>query len=409
LNRRVVITGRAVLSPLGDSAQALHEGLCAGKNQYLPVGEFETGSLQGFRAMEIKGFSPMDYLGDKNFRPLDRIGRFAVTAAFLALNDAGLSPEQVSDREVGLFLGTVFCGLSTIMEFDRKSLTVGPKYAKPMDFANTVINAAAGQTAVWNNLQGVNTTVATGSTSSLNAIIAATASIRCGRADALLAGGAEALCFESAFTYFRGGMLAFNGQDAGHPVPFDRQRNGFALGEGAALLMLEERESARARGATILGEIKSSATGYDPSRGTNPEQGARALSHTLSRTLQAASLKPAGVDAICASANGSQLGDRIEADALYAVFGDELPAVTAPKAVLGETLGAGGAIQAIVALESMARGKLPGIAGYTDSNTGLPESALGAHNKKQDIHKALLSSVAYDGGCAALLLEGGCQ
>ena len=145
MSREVVITGIGLLSCVGDSAADLYDGVAHGRQSFKPITRFEAGSLEGLCAMEVTDFEPGHYLGDKNFRPLDRTGRLAVTAADLALKNAGWDQNDIERTEVGLVLGTVFCGLDTIMGFDHNTLTAGPKYAKPMAFANTVINAAAGQ------------------------------------------------------------------------------------------------------------------------------------------------------------------------------------------------------------------------------------------------------------------------
>ena len=151
-------------------------------------------------------------------------------------------------------LGTMFCSVRTISQFDRRALEVGPAYASPMDFSNTVINAAAGQTAIMHNLRGINSTISTGTTSGLQAISYATEVIRSGRARAVLAGGADEMCFESFYGFDRAGLLCRSDQCEGDfPIPFDKRRNGFALGEGAAFLMLENATFARQRGAHVLG------------------------------------------------------------------------------------------------------------------------------------------------------------
>src|SRR5262249_12447237 len=160
---------------------------------------------------------------------LDRTSQLVTAAARLALDDSGWTRELRSSVEVGLVLGTMFCGVHTIGEFDRRAVTAGPAYASPLDFANTVINAAAGHTAIWHNLRGVNSTIAGGSASGLQALAHAADLISNGRASVVLAGGVEELCFESFCGFHHAGMLCGSNCKPGEfPIPFDARRNGFA-------------------------------------------------------------------------------------------------------------------------------------------------------------------------------------
>ncbi|MBV8199615.1 MAG: hypothetical protein JOZ15_03220, partial [Acidobacteria bacterium] len=195
VRRRVVITGTGVVSPLGDSPAALHRALAAGTSGRKPIELFETAGIGCHEAGEIRPFDPQGHVGERNLRPLDRTSRLLVVAAQLALADSGCSGR--SDMEIGLVLGTTFCSVRTIAEFDRRGLRLGPNHASPLDFANSVINAAAGQAAIWHGLRGVNSTLAAGEASGLLAIAPAGELVRNGRAEAVLAGGAEELCFES--------------------------------------------------------------------------------------------------------------------------------------------------------------------------------------------------------------------
>src|SRR5581483_9102239 len=203
MRRRVVVTGAGVVSPLGDSAAALHAALMVGRCALAPS-DLVAGSA--LHAGAIAAFDPQRYLGDANFRPLDRTGQLATVAARLALDDAGLDAAAVGAREVGLVLGTTYGSVRTIAEFDRRGIEVGPLYVKPFDFANSVINAAAGQTAIWHQLRGPSSTVACGAASGVAALALAADMIASGRADVVLAGGAEELSFESLVSFARMGL-----------------------------------------------------------------------------------------------------------------------------------------------------------------------------------------------------------
>ncbi len=211
----VVVTGAGVISSIADSPAGLHAALCEGRSGLKPIELFSTEGLGCHQAGEIRPFEPRDYLGERNLRPIDRTSRLLLVAAGQALKAAGYPADDaaaMSEQEVGLVLGTTFCSVRTIAEFDRRGLQLGPSYASPFDFANSVINAAAGQAAIWFGLRGSNSTVSAGEASGLAAIAYATDQIRGGRASALLAGGAEELCFESFVGHLRAGRLCGSGE-----------------------------------------------------------------------------------------------------------------------------------------------------------------------------------------------------
>jgi len=437
-SRKVVITGAGVVSSLGDSPDALHGALCAGRSGVRPIESFSAEGVGCAMGAVVEDFVPQSYLGNRNLRPLNRIAQLTAAAAQRALESSGWSDAMRREREVGLALGAMFCSVKTIAEFDRRALTAGPAYASPMDFANTVISAAAGQAAIWHNLRGVNSTIATGATSGLQAIAYAADLIRSGRATALLAGGAEEICFESVFGFYRAGLLCgsdpssrgranghatfysgydkegrHNGdgpRDAGHfPIPFDARRNGFILGEGAALLMLEDARTAAARGARALAEVRGHGGGFDCSRGWDSEHSVAAITRAMRQAMDDARLLPDEIDCLSASANGGVAGDRHEALAIEAVFGqreEPLP-VTAIKSMLGETLGASGGLQAIAMLETMRDGRLPGIRGLEQFDKDFPRHAVSIGSRRGQLRRtrhALLNAVGFDGHCCSLAL-----
>ncbi len=407
MDRRVAITGIGVVSPLGDDVHELHSALCDGKGRFSSPTLFTTEGLPCQLSGEIAGFSPKTYLNGKNFRALDRTSQLVASAAALALADGGWSVEMRTRDEVGIVLGTMFCSAHTISEFDRRALTSGPAYASPMDFANTVINAAAGQTAIWHNLRGINSTISCGASSGLQSIAYATNLIRIGRAKALLAGGAEELCFETFFGFGRAGMLCGSNHRSGHsPIPFHRERNGFVLGEGAALLMLEDFELATRRGAPILGEVLGSASAHDCAFGEDPCNSRRAIRRAIADALKDAGIAPADVDCVSSSANGSVLADENEAHAIASVFtdGSATVPVTAIKSVIGECLGAGGAIQAADLLETMRAETLPGISGLDDLDNAFPLRGVSAETRPVRVGIGLINSIGFEGNCSSVVI-----
>ena len=400
--RRVVVTGIGAICSLGDRADQIHQALCEGRSGLGAPTVFPVEVAGGRLVGEIRGFSPKQYLGDRNVRLLDRTGRLAVVGVGLALADSGWPDEKPADQPVGLIAGTMFSSVRTIGEFDRRAQSAGPEYASPLDFSNTVLNAAAGQVAIWHRLSGVNSTICVGAVSGLHAIGYGSELIRDGRASVLVAGGVEELCFESFQGFLGAGLLA-GPADTGTPsVPFGAQRSGAALGEGAAFLVLEAEDVARARGARIIGRIHGFGTGFDPSVPDARAGGGDALGRAIESALAHAGQSASDIAAVAASANGSQKQDAREARGIRSTIGAKTP-VTATKSMLGETLGASGALNAIAMLESLRAGRLPGIAGLAARDKEI-DLAISPDAVALSGSSALVTAVAAEGNCAALVL-----
>jgi 3-oxoacyl-[acyl-carrier-protein] synthase II len=403
MRRRVVVTGAGAVSSTATSAAGLHEALKEGRSGLKAVELFPLNGLNdrgGRQAGEVRPFEPKAWLGERNLRPVDRTARLLLVAAQQALEASGWTPELRTREQAGLVLGTMYCSVRTIAEFDRRAVQAGPSHASPLDFANSVINAAAGQAAIWHGLPGVNSTISAGSASGLMALSTATDLIRTGRSGALLAGGVEELCFESFVAFLRAGRLA--GSD-GWPVPFDTRRDGMALAEGAALLALEEAGEAGRRGAPVLAEILGHGSAFDPTGGG---QAADTMARAVRIALEDAGLGPADVDAVSTGANGGVEEDRQEAAGIAAALGERAGSVpvTAVKSMLGEALGASGALQAVAALGTLADGVLPGILGLEDVEEGFALRGVSAVSRPVRARRILITISGYGGhGCALIL------
>ncbi len=402
-----MVTGIGIVSPIGDSPLSLHASLCEGISAFRKIELFSTDGFECCQAGEISSFSPETYLGKGNFRPLDRTSQLIISAAELALGDSGWTEELRNAHEVGLIVGTMFCSVHTISEFDRQGVMLGQRFASPMDFANTVINAAAGQTAIWHRLRGINSTVAGGVTAGLQAINYASDLIRSSQANTLLVGGVEELCYETLLGFDKSGLLC--GTDSGDgafPVPFDKRRKGFALSEGASLLMLEEEESARDRGAKILAEIKGYGYAYDLKRLKHNQDLIEAISRSIQDAAKESGLRMDEIDCLSASANGSIHGDRCEAKGIHLAFQERassLP-VTAIKSTLGETLGASGPFQVVDLIQSMTNGILPGISKLKEADGEIPLNNIKSGVRKLNITHGMVNSVGIDGNCCSLVV-----
>jgi 3-oxoacyl-[acyl-carrier-protein] synthase II len=402
VSRGVVITGIGVISPLGDRADAVFQRACDGKPPFAAPTVFDAAAMPGYVFAEVPDFAPEKYVRPGNIRPLDRTGRLALVGAELALADSGWDADARAHQAIGLILGTMFCSVRTIGEFDRRGLQAGPQYVSPMDFSNTVLNAAAGQVAIWQRLTGVNSTVAAGAASGAQALGYAVELIRTGRADVLVAGGAEEICFESALGFARAGRLARpDGDRPGCGVPFDSRRTGAVLGEGAAFAVLEAEEIAVARGARIAGRLRGWANGYDPDALVSSVHESDVLAKTIEQALKDADVP--GVDVVSASASGHPILDRREAGAIAAAVGTSTP-VTAIKSVTGESLGAAGALQTVTALHAMRCRRLPGISGLSAVDPGMRLN-VDASTRPLAAERALVTATSHEGHAVALVLS----
>lgn len=402
-DRSVVVTGLGAISPLGDRPSAIFDALCAGTTGFAPPTLVPADAVPGLAVAEVPGFNAQDYIKTGNIRPLDRTGRLALVGIDLALADAGWTADLRAAQSLGLVCGTMFCSVKTIAEFDRRAQQGGPEYASPMDFSNTVLNAAAGQVAIWEKLRGMNTTIAAGATSGLQAIGYAAEQIRTGHADALLAGGVEEVCFESSLAFAQAGRLTTVAGRRGVMAPFDVQRDGAALGEGAAFFVLEEEAAARARGAQVLGRVLGSASGFDPdTRGTGGDAPGAVLAAVIRRALVDAGVTADQIGLVESSASGLPALDAREAAAIADVFGTRVP-VGAVKSMLGESLGASGAFQAIAALLALRARRQPGVAGLSALDPSLGIDASPSTRPLSATH-AVVTSITIEGNCCAVVL-----
>lgn len=403
MSARVVVTGSGVLSCLGDSPKALHTALVAGQSGLGPIDQFAAHGQGTVYGAPIHGFAPEYHLDERHLKPpispMPRVVQLSAAVLQGVLAPPELAVEVRQEWAIGLVLGTMFCSVGAIAGFDRQDRK------KPLEFANTVINAAAGKAAICHKLTGINSTISTGLTSGLNAIAYAAASIRSGQATALLAGGAEELSFESLHGFTQVGLTCGTSEgEAPFPVPFDIRRNGFAPGEGAAFLLLEEAEAAKARGARVLAEITGQGSTYDTSGGKDAARAVEAISSAMQLALADAGIDAGDIGCVSASANGSVHHDRWEAQALEETVGSQVP-ITAIKSMVGEALGAGGAMQAVSMIETLQTGMIPGIVGCEQLEEGFDLQILSPQCQDLDLTCGMINAVGYDGHCSSLIVS----
>ena len=354
-NRRVVVTGLGMVSPLGNdletSWKAALEGVCGIDR----VTRFDASALGSQIAGEVKDFDPSKYLGVQEIRRFDRFVHFGVAAGLMALEDSGLEITNELAPEVGVAIGSGIGGLPVICANHDALRDRGPRRISPFMIPGSIINMTSGQLAIMKNLKGPNIAHVTACSTGLHAIGEAMHIIRRGDAVAMVAGGAEATVHELAMGAFDAmrALSRRNDDPKTSSRPFDKDRDGLVLGEGAGTLILEDLESALARGATIYAEVAGFATNSDGRHITNPDSDR--MRDVMREALEVAGMKPEDVGYVNAHGTATLHGDVAESRAVEAVFGDRVPMSTL-KGFMGHTLGACGALEAWMSIEMMRAG-----------------------------------------------------
>jgi len=394
----VVVAGAGVICSLGAGIQEFEAALYSGATGIGHSVLLGGGAI----AAEVRDFAPQKWLGSKGNRALDRSARLLCVAAHMALEGAGLATQDGTegDPNIGLICATMFGGLHSIVSFDWSGLVDGPDYVNPMEFPNTVINSPAGQAAIKHRLRGVNSTICAGLASGLYALHYAAEFLRFGRAQVLLAGGVEELCEESFLGFRKTGAASPSGQAR----PFASGRDGTVVGEGSALWVLATEETAQARGLRPRLEIRGFGSAHDAAGIGDFQLSGKAATAAIEQALESAEIGPAQVSAIIAGASGSRAGDEMERRALRNVFQNrlrEIP-VCAPKAAIGETLGASGAFAALVGGMALARQNLPPTPGASEAADGL---RLSPSAQPFEGSCVLVNAFSCDGNNASLVLR----
>ncbi len=407
MERKVVITGSGIISPVGIGKDDFCEALLQGKTGFTPITLFDTTPFRVGVAGEIGDFDPILLLGKKGLRSLDRSTLLICSAAKLALDNSGIEITENESRSIGVSIGTTFGSLHSISQFDRQGLIEGPRFVNPSHFPNTVINSPASQVSIRFRIKGFSTTISTGFCASLDAVSYAADFIKLRRADMVLAGGVEELCEETFLAFHTLGYLS--GSDGSEPLccPFDVRRNGTILSEGAAVLVLENEEHARSRGAEIFAVIKGYGNSFDPSADRDFNQAGKGLKNAITLALKDACLSPEDIDYIAASANSTKGLDRLETDVIKEVFGklaSTVP-VSAIKSMVGESFSASGALALSAASCAIQKGFIPPTVNYKERDPECDLDYVPNHAREGCVNNILVISADPYGQNTAIVLS----
>jgi 3-oxoacyl-[acyl-carrier-protein] synthase II len=404
--RRIAVTGIGPVTPIGTGVQPFWDALLAGKSGVGPVTKFDTERYPVKIGAEVSEFSIDDYLEPRRARRMGRFSQLAFAASKLALEHAGLKPSDPDPARVGIVIGSGIGGIALTEEEHEVLLTKGPRSVSPELIAKMIPNAAAGSIAIELGFSGPNDCTVTACASSGHAFARAIDLIRSGAADIVLTGGTEAAITPLSLAAFCSARaLSRRNADPQHASrPFDAGRDGFVLGEGATVLVLEAMDVANSRGAKVLAEVLGYGLSSDAHHLVMPHPEGAGASSCMISAMSDAEITPADVGYISAHGTSTQLGDAAEAAAIHKVFGDTPPPTSAIKSMTGHLLGAAGSTAAAATVLALEDQLLPPTINYEEPD---PDCDLDVVPNKCRAHRfnvALSNSFGFGGHNASIVL-----
>ena len=412
IRRRVVVTGMGAVTPLGNDVETFWRRLVAGESGVRTIQGFDPSRVDSRVAGEVVDFDPSAVLDRKDVRRNDRYTQLMLVAGREAMASAGL-PERLDDamsERAGAIIGSGIGGSTTMMDQFGTLATRGPDRLSPFFIPMIIANIGTGQAAITFNLRGPNWAPVSACATAGHSIGEATETIIRGDADLMLAGGAEAPvteAFVGAFAAMRA-LSTRNDNPAGASRPFDEGRDGFVIAEGGAVLVLEELEHARRRGAPILAEVAGYGATADASHITLPAEGGAGGARAARRALEKAGMAPSEIDHINAHATSTPEGDPAELAGFRAVFGEHAPkiSITATKSSIGHTLGAAGGIGAVATICAMRDGCVPPTINLEDPSPAVGDlDCTPREARRREVRTALVNAFGFGGQNSALVLR----
>ncbi len=409
--RRVVVTGVGLVTPLGVGTQPSWEGIVAGRSGIRRISLFdaEKAGLACTIAGEVPEFDPTRFVSRKDARKMDRFIQFAVAASLMALEDAGLAITEENAERVGVTIGSGIGGLTTIERTMRAYLQGGARRISPFFIPQTIINMAAGWVSMLTGAKGPNTATVTACATGTHAIGDAFEIIARGEADAMIAGGAEAAICELGIGGFAAARALSTRNDEPERAsrPWDKDRDGFVMGEGAGVLVLEELEFAKRRGATILAEVIGYGMSADAYHMTAPAPGGEGAVRCMRAALKRAGIAPEEVDYINAHGTSTPAGDVAETEAIKTVFGEHAYKlmVSSTKSMIGHLLGAAGGVEAAFCVLAIRDQIAPPTINLDEPGEGCDLDYVPHKARKARIDVALSNSFGFGGTNATIIFR----
>jgi 3-oxoacyl-[acyl-carrier-protein] synthase II len=407
--RRVVVTGLGLITPLGMGAKTTWENLVNGKSGIRRITHFDSSAFPTQIAGEVENFNPEDYIEPKEVKKMDRFIHFAVAAATMALDDSGLKITDGNAERIGVIVGSGMGGLQTIEHYHSVLLEKGPRRITPFFIPMLTINLASGQISIKFGAKGPNSAISTACATGSHSIGDAFKIIQRGEADVMIAGGSESVITPLGVGGFNAmkALSTRNDEPEKASRPFDVDRDGFVMGEGAGIMILDSLQSAFDRGAKIYAEIVGYGMTADAYHITSPSPGGDGAARCMAMALKDGGIVPSEVDYINAHGTSTKSGDELESQAIKTVFGEHAykVAISSTKSMMGHLLGASGGVEAVISILSICNGiALPTI----NLDNPDPECDLDyvPHKaRKMTVNYALSNSFGFGGTNACLLFK----
>jgi 3-oxoacyl-[acyl-carrier-protein] synthase II len=411
LSRRVVVTGIGLMCGVGNTTPEVWRGLLEGKSGMAPITSFDTTGFSVTFAAEVKNFDPLDFVEKKESRKMGRFIHFALAAAHEAISHSGLKIGPDNAERVGVHIGSGIGGFDVIEREHSAMLQGGPRKISPFFIPAAIVNLAAGQVSIRYGAKGPNEATATACTTSAHSVGDAYRIIQRDDADVMIAGGAEAAITPmgvGGFAAMR--ALSTRNEDPEHACrPFDKDRDGFVVGEGAGILILEELEHAKARGAEILAEIVGYGMSADAYHITSMAPEGEGCLRAMQNALRTAKLEPSAVDYINAHATSTPLGDALETAAIKALFGERATShellVSSTKSMTGHLLGGAGGLEAGITIMALKDQIVPPTTNLDDPDPVCDLNYIANHPQEAKLDVALSNSFGFGGTNGALIFR----
>ena len=405
--RRVVVTGLGTVCPVGNDVETMWENIKNGVCGIDEITHFDTTDFKVKLAGEIKNLNVEDYINKKEAKRLDRFSQLAMIASKQAYEDARLNPEEIDANRFGIILSSGIGGLETIENEKEKGLKKGYERVSPFFIPMAIGNLAAGNVSIMLGAKGACLDIVTACAAGTNSIGEAFKYVRDGYADIMLTGGAEASITPLGIGGFSSMKALSTATDKNRAsIPFDAERNGFVMGEGAGALVLEEYEHAKKRGATIYAEIIGYGVSCDAFHMTAPDAEANGAAACFKMALNDAQISADDIDYINAHGTSTPLNDKLETLGVKKVFGEDTKVMlSSTKGNTGHLLGAAGAVEAIITVKSLQDGFVPGTINYSQPDPECNLDIVPNQGRKQDIQYAMSNSLGFGGHNACIVLK----
>ncbi|MFH0926749.1 MAG: beta-ketoacyl-ACP synthase II [bacterium] len=409
MKRRAVITGIGAITPIGNDIKITWEALCQGQSGIKKITRFDASKFDSQIGGEVKGFDPADYIDKKEIKKMDLFIQYGIAAAQMAVDDARLVINESNALRVGIYAGAGMGGLPAIERYHTTLMEKGPSRVSPFFIPIVIINLLSGQLSIRFGAKGPNVSVVTACASGTHSIGEAFRLIQRGDADIMITGGAEAVICPLAYAGFSSmkALSTRNGEPEKASRPFEKNRDGFVMGEGAGILVIEELEYALKRGARIYAEIIGYGLTGDAYHITSPCEDGSGAARCMQMAINDAQIRPEAVDYINAHGTSTPANDRIETLAIKNVFGEHASKlyISSTKSMIGHLLGAAGGVEAVFTALTIKEGIVPPTINYEDRDADCDLNYVPNKAIKRDVNVAFSNSFGFGGTNACLLFR----